>query len=146
MGVPVIIRKLLAPSIFGFADGVVCAMGIVCGMVITSQPPAAIWAAAFSAGLAEFAGMSAGQYQSAPEDGRTAALICGLASLVGAVLPAIPYLFTRGLVAVISAVCIAIVLCGVIARAQPKRTWKTYAISYGITACAVGLCLVGGLI
>jgi VIT1/CCC1 family predicted Fe2+/Mn2+ transporter len=146
MGVPVTFTKHLAPSIFGFADGVVCAMGIICGMVITHQPPAAIWAAAFSAGLAEFAGMSAGQYQSAPEDGRTVAVVCGLSALLGAVMPAVPYLFTRGLVAVISAVCIAIVLCGAIARVQPKRTWKTYAISYGITACAVGLCLLGGLL
>jgi VIT1/CCC1 family predicted Fe2+/Mn2+ transporter len=138
--------KHLAPSVFGFADGVVCAMGIVCGLVITHQSPRAIWAAALSAGLAEFAGMTAGQYQSAPEDGKLAALICGLAALLGAVMPGVPYLFTRGLAAIVLAVAIASVLCGLIAWIQPGRTWKNFAISYGITAAAVGLCLLGGLI
>lgn len=136
-----------APAVFGFADGTVCAMGIIAGLAITHQDARAIWTAAFSAGLAEFAGMAAGQYQSAPEDGKLAALICGLASTAGAVLPAVPYLITGGAPALACAIVVALLLCACIAYLRPDHQGsRAYVQSYGVMAAAIGLCLLGGLI
>jgi VIT1/CCC1 family predicted Fe2+/Mn2+ transporter len=136
-----------APAIFGFADGTVCAIGIIAGLAVTHQDARAIWAAAFSAGLAEFAGMAAGQYQSAPEDGKIAALICGLASAAGAVLPAVPYLIASGAAALTCSVVIAALLCAGIAWLRPDHQGgRAYVQSYGVMIAAAGLCLLGGLI
>jgi VIT1/CCC1 family predicted Fe2+/Mn2+ transporter len=127
------------------ADGLTCAMGIITGLAITHHP-AAVWAAALSAGLAEFPGMASGQYQSAPEDGHAAALVCGAASTAGAVAPAVPYLVVTGAAALWSAVAVAVAVCTLIALVRPDRGWKAFAQSYGITAAAAGLCVAGGLI
>lgn len=135
-----------APAIFGFADGMTCAAGIVVGMLISHQPAGAVWVAAFSAGLAEFAGMTSGQLQSAPEDGKTAALVCGLASLIGAVFPAVPYLVTSGGMALAASVAVTAILCGIVAYLRPEKGWRAYGLSYGITAAACCLCVLGGLI
>jgi VIT1/CCC1 family predicted Fe2+/Mn2+ transporter len=141
------VRIPRAPAIFGFADGLVCAMGIVAGMVIIHATPRAIWAAAFSAGLAEMAGMAAGQYESAPEDGKLAAMVCGLASTAGAMSPAVPYLVTRGGLALGLSLGVTVVLCLVIAWLRPDHGgWRAVVQSLGITTAAVGLCLLGGLI
>jgi len=132
--------------IYGGADGLTCAMGIVAGLSVTHQAPAAIWAAALSAGIAEFPGMASGQYQSAPQDGKTAALVTGAASTAGAVIPAVPFLFTSGMLAVVLSVALACVMCAGIAWLRPEAGWRAWAQSYGITAAAVGLCLAAGTI
>lgn len=131
-----------APAIFGAADGLTLAMGLVTGLTLAHQPPAAIWSAALSGGLAELPGMASGQYQSTPEDGKLAALICGLASVAGAVLPAVPYLVACGAVALAASITVAIVVCSLIAWLRPGTGWRCFAVSYGILAAAVGLCLL----
>lgn len=135
-----------APAIFGVADGMTCAMGIVIGLVLIHAPAASIFAAGFSAGLAEFPGMASGQYQSAPRDGWAAAIVCGLASTVGALLPVTPWLFFTGTLALITSLAIAAVMCFLIAVFQTERTWRTYAISFGVTAIAIGLCIAGSFV
>lgn len=135
-----------APVIYGGADGLTCAMGIVAGLSITRQPAAAIWAAALSAGIAEFPGMASGQYQSAPGDGKAAALVTGAASTAGAVAPAVPFLLASGALAVIASVAVACAMCAGIAMLRPEAGPRAWAQSFGITAAAVGLCLLGGLI
>lgn len=132
-----------APAIFGFADGLTCAVGIVAGMLVTHQPHHAIWIAAFSAGLAEFIGMASGQFQSAPEDGMLPAIVCGIASMLGAILPAFPYIFASGMLAVTLAIGMVCAVCAFIAIIRPETGWKAYALSYGITAAAIGLCIAG---
>jgi VIT1/CCC1 family predicted Fe2+/Mn2+ transporter len=132
-----------APAIFGFADGLTCAVGIVAGMLVTHQSHHTIWIAAFSAGLAEFIGMASGQFQSAPEDGMFAAIICGIASIAGAVLPACPYIFTSGSLALILSGAVVVAVCTFIAIIRPETGWRAYALSYGITAAAIGLCIAG---
>lgn len=138
-------RVQRAPAIYGLADGLACAAGIVAGLSISHQSPVAIWAAALSAGVAEFPGMASGQYQSAPEDGVTAAVITGASSAAGAIAPAVPFLFASGTVAVAASAAVACVVCAVIAWLRPEHGWRAFAQSYGITGAAVGLCLLAGL-
>lgn len=135
-----------APAIFGVADGMTCAMGIAIGLVLIHAPAASIFAAGFSAGLAEFPGMASGQYQSAPRDGWLAAIVCGLASTIGALLPVTPWLFWHGMSALLLSLAIAAVMCYLIAVFQVDKTWRTYAISFGVTAIAIGLCIAGSFV
>jgi hypothetical protein len=133
------------PVIFGAADGLTCAMGIITGLVLTHHQAGA-WEAAFSAGLAELPGMASGQYQSAPQDGKAAALACGIASWAGAVSPAVPYLFLAGAPAFWSALAVVAGICTIIAALRPDTGLRAYALSYGITGLSILLCVAGSLI
>lgn len=136
-----------APAIFGMSDGMVCAAGIVAGLIIVHAAPGLVWSAAFSAGLAEFAGMAAGQFESAPNEGWFAAFVCGLASLIGAVAPAFAYLFLSGVTALAVSLLVTAILCGFIAHIMPGRHgWKSYLISYGVMTAAILLCVAGAFI
>lgn len=121
-------------------------MGIAIGLVLIHASPAAVFGAGLSAGLAEFPGMASGQYQSAPGDGVVAAVVCGAASTVGALLPVLPWLFLTGLAALWVSLGICFALCTLIAYSMPQRGWKAYVISYGITAIAIGLCFAGSFL
>lgn len=135
-----------APIIFGMSDGMVCAAGIVAGLIVAHAAPGLVWGAAFSAGLAELAGMASGQYQSAPQDGWFAAVICGIASLIGAVVPAISYVFLAGLPALLVAIGVTAVFCGWIAHIRPEHGFRAYLLSYGIASAAIVLCVAGAFI
>ena len=140
------VRIPRAPAIYGLADGLTCAMGIVTGLSIAHARPAVVWAAALSAGIAEVPGMALGQYQSAPGDGPFAALVTGASSTAGAVAPAVPFLFSSGTFAVIASIAVACAVCAVIAWLRPEAGWRAWAQSFGITAAAVALCLAAGFL
>lgn len=133
-------------AIMGMADGLTTGIGLVLGMVITHQTHLAIWAAGFSGGLAAFPGMASGRYQSAPEDGRAGAAVCGLATTVGSILVVLPYLVSRGTIALAVSCAVAFVLCALVALIREQRGWRAFALSYGITAAAAGLCVAGAFV
>lgn len=131
-----------AEAVFGLADGMTSALGLVLGLVITGHAGAA-WAAGLSAGLAAFPGMASGKYQSGPEDGYFAAVICGLATTAGSILVVLPYLLTAGTAALTASLAVVTVLCALVAWLRPDSGLKAVALSYGITIAAAGL-VVGG--
>lgn len=131
--------------VFGSADGLTVAMGITVGCALSGHWDA-IWAGAFSAGLAEFPGMASGRYQSAPQDGLAPALANGLAACVCATLPAVPFLFLPRQAAVAVAVAIGMCVCAFTATVGPGRGWRALARSYGITLAAVALVVAGSFI
>jgi VIT1/CCC1 family predicted Fe2+/Mn2+ transporter len=130
----------------GLADGTTTGVGLALGMAIAGEPGRAIWLAGLSGGLAAFPGMASGRYQSEPGDGITGAVVCGLATTIGSVMVVVPYLITTGRLALIAAVITAAVLCAVVAVIRDQTGWQAWALSYGITAVAAGLCLAGGLL
>lgn len=135
-----------AAIIDGAADGNIAALGIITILMIAHQDATAIWLAAFGAGIAEFAGMSVGWYQSTPSDGLRGAGACGLASVTGAVLPALPFLFLSPPAAFAAALVISLAVCLLIGWLHLDGGWRPYAISVLATAAAVGLCILGGLL
>ena len=134
-----------AAAIMGMADGLTTGIGLVLGMSVTHQPTAAIWAAGLSGGLSAFPGMASGRYQSDPDDGKAGAAVCGLATTLGSVAVALPYAVTRGAAALVASCAIAAVLCALVAWIREEHGWRAFALSYGITAAAAGLCLLAGL-
>lgn len=132
-------------AIMGLADGTTTGIGLSLGMALAHQPAAAIWLAGLSGGLAAFPGMASGRYQSQPDDGVPGAAVCGLATTAGSVLVVLPFLVTSGSLALVLAAAVAAVLCAVVAVIRPEAGWQAWALSYGITAVAGGLCVAAAL-
>jgi hypothetical protein len=128
-------------AIMGLADGTTTGIGLSLGLFITHQTALAIWLAGLSGGVAAFPGMASGRYQSQPEDGLGGAAVCGLATTAGSVLVVLPFAVAGGIRALAVALGIGVVLCAVIAVIREQAGWQAWALSYGITAAAAGLCL-----
>jgi hypothetical protein len=129
----------------GLADGLTTGIGLALGMSVAHQPHLAVWSAGLSGGISAFPGMSSGKYQSDPQEGKLAAVVCGLATTVGSVAVAVPYLVSSGTVALACALAVAFVLCGVVAVIRPQTGWRAVALSYGITAAAAVLVTLAAL-
>jgi VIT1/CCC1 family predicted Fe2+/Mn2+ transporter len=78
----------IRPVVFGSFDGLTCFLGVLFGLL---GHPQLVMAAAVGVGTAEIVGMAAGEWQSDSSNGLAASAVIGLASGVGAILPALPY-------------------------------------------------------
>jgi hypothetical protein len=130
----------------GLADGTTAGIGLSLALYTARQPHLAVWLAGLSGGLAAFPGMASGRYQSDPDDGIGGAVVCGLATTAGSVLVALPFAVAAGSAALAASGAVTLVLCAVVAVIRPDTGWKAWALSYGITAAAAGLCLAAGLV
>jgi len=129
-------------AVFGSVDGLGLFLGIVAGLIVSHQPPSAVWAAAVSGGVAEFINMANAQRVSDKQSGVLAALVIGGASLAGCVVPAIPYSAWRGPWALGFSLTLAVAVGGVISWLRPERgvlaAVETYAL-LAVTGVACGL-------
>lgn len=76
-------------AIFGSFDGMTSTLGVA-GLLATHATPSKILAAAIGIAVAATTGMSAGQYLSDGKRNLRKAVVMGVATLVGSVLPALP--------------------------------------------------------
>jgi hypothetical protein len=129
----------------GLADGTTTGIGLSLALYIAHQPHLAVWLAGLSGGLAAFPGMASGRYQSDPGDGIGGAVVCGAATTAGSVLVALPFALAAGRAALFASGLVTFVLVAVVAVIRPDAGWKAWALSYGITAAAAGLCVAAGL-
>lgn len=137
---PSLLRK---QGVFGAADGVVLALGLV--VSLTGQPHALVHAA-IGAGLAELVGMSAGCYLSDSGGGIWPALANGGAALGACVVPALPYLFAHGPAALIPSLALVAIAAGVISWLRPEKGLLAVVETYGILLLAAGLCFAASFI
>lgn len=100
-----------------------------------------IFAAAASGAISSAISMGAGEFMSDSDNGLFPSLVMGAATGIGAILPAVPFLFARGPLALtlMALICLAIgtVVGWMRARTCVKHTWQqelfgTYAIFAGI--------------
>jgi hypothetical protein len=129
----------------GLADGTTTGTGLSLALYIAHQSHLAVWLAGLSGGLAAFPGMSSGRYQSDPGDGIGGAVVCGAATTAGSVLVALPFAFASGRAALLAGGLVTLALCSVVAVIRPDTGWRAWALSYGITAVAAGLCIGAGV-
>ena len=81
--------------------------------------------------------MGAGQALSDAQRNLRKATVMGVATLIGSVLPALPFIFCTSLACVLSAIAITIVAAGVIGHYRGYLV--TYAILIVVSALTVGL-------
>jgi hypothetical protein len=126
------LRAVRQQSVFGAADGVTLALGLI---VSLSGQPHAIVKAALGAGLAELVGMTAGAWLSDSGSGFVPALANGGAAFLACLVPALPYVALSG-----------VAVAAVIAWLRPEKGVLAVVQTYGILSAAALLCWLAGLL
>ncbi len=140
-------RHLVSEAIFGASDGLMSILGPV--MFFASRDPRLVFPVALMGAVSASASMAGGEQMSAEQETIWAPAAMGAATFTGSVLPAIPYLFTRGLPAICctAAICVAVALgVGRLRSWRKHRYLETLAILAAIAALTVvcNLILPGG--
>lgn len=126
--------------ILGSADGLGLSVSEIASL-LHHQP--AIFHAGLGAGLGELVSMFAALWLAtdpAEEAGFWPAVACGIASLLGCLLPVLPYAVATGSGALIAAGLIAVVVGGAISWLRPERGLLAIAETYGVLVAAGLLC------
>lgn len=128
-------------SIFGASDGLVATMALI--LATMSHGRKVVLAAAIGLLIAEGFGMAASQYLSDAKRDLRLALIMGVTTSLAIIMPAIPWFFTSGDVAVVASCAIGIVLAGVIAYFRPGG-WKEWVQTYGVLISVGAIATLAG--
>jgi hypothetical protein len=114
---------------------------VLLGLLVSLEAhPQALVRAAVGAGLAEWVGMSAGQYLSDQQAGIRVALANGTAALIACVAPAVPYLAGGGPVPLAASLALVCSVAAVVSLLRPEHGWRAFAATFGILAAAAALC------
>jgi VIT1/CCC1 family predicted Fe2+/Mn2+ transporter len=120
-------------AILGAADGLTIVVALLFGMT------PAIFHAAVSAGIGEFVGMGAALWLTNKRQ-ILAALLCGLATLLACVVPAIPFALSGGALALSISLCLAVSTGAIVCWLRPEKGLMAVAETYGVLAAAALLC------
>lgn len=124
-------------AIFGSFDGMTSTLGVVAGLLAASATAPKILAAAIGIAVAATVGMGAGQYLSDGERNRRKAAVMAGATLVGSVLPALPFIFGTSHACVLASIVITLLAAGVIGHFRGYAV--TYSILVVVAAITIGL-------
>lgn len=119
-------------AILGAADG----LTIVVALLFGRSP--ALFHAALDAGIGEFVGMGAALWLTDRKQ-VLAAFFCGLATFLGCILPALPFLFLSGAAALFAAVAGVLSCASIICWLRPEKGKLAIAETYGVLAVAGAL-------
>lgn len=126
-------------AIFGSFDGMTSTLGVVAGLLATKASATHVVAAAIGIAVAATVGMGAGQYLSDGRRNLRKALVMALATLVGSVLPALPFLFGTTAACVLASIVITLLASAVIGHY--RGYFVTYTILVVVSALTIGLSL-----
>ncbi|HUA44498.1 MAG TPA: VIT1/CCC1 transporter family protein [Solirubrobacteraceae bacterium] len=127
----------LREAIFGSFDGMTSTLGVVAGLLATNATAPKILAAAIGIAVAATVGMGAGQYLSDGDRNMRKAVVMAMATLIGSVLPAIPFIFGDSQACVFSSIGITVVAAGIIGHYRGYLV--TYSILIIVSVVTVGL-------
>lgn len=120
-------------AILGAADG----LTIVVALIFGHNP--VIFQSALFAGIGEFVGMAAALWLT-DRSQTLAALLCGLATLLACVLPAIPFAIFSGALAFGLSCCVALMIGAIVCWMRPERGPIAIFETYGVLGAAATLC------
>ena len=143
MGADGVKASLARPAVFGLADGLMSMLGVV---LYLSGHQNLVFPAALSGGISAALSMGGSEWLSDSDSGLGASCVMGLATGVGAILPALPYAFTTGPLAVASSVAICVLIGAVVALMRPNRGRAlAFAETFGILGAIFLVVLTCGL-
>ena len=116
----------LKAAIFGSFDGMTSTLGVVAGLLATHASASKIVAAAIGIAVAATVGMGAGQYLSDGERNLRNAIVMAVATLLGSVVPAVPFLFGD------SGTCVAASIVATALAATIIGHYRGYRVTYSI--------------
>lgn len=138
----------LKQFIFGCADGITSALGVVLPLALTHQ---SMFLAVMGLAIASAIGMGGGDYLSDNDGNLRSAIAMAIASAVGTIIPALPFfLLPYGIAAGVSgALCVATVVAISETKAREMSRLRAYAQTFGILLAAsvatVGFALATGV-
>jgi hypothetical protein len=113
-------------AIFGSFDGMTSTLGVVAGLLVSHSNNIKIITAVIGISVAATIGMGAGQYLSDGKRNLREAIVMAIATLIGCVLPGIPFVFGNGTINIISAIIITLFAASYIGY------YRGYKITYSI--------------
>ena len=116
----------LKEAIFGSFDGMTSTLGVVAGLLATHASASKIVAASIGIAVAATVGMGAGRYLSDGERNLRNATVMALATLVGSVIPAVPFLFGDSRACIAASIAVTALAAAVIGH------YRGYLITYSI--------------
>lgn len=126
----------LREAIFGSFDGMTSTLGVVAGLLAAHANAPKILAGAIGIAVAATVGMGAGQYLSDGDRNLRKAGVMALATLIGSVLPALPFIFGDSRTSVLASLAITVLAAAVIGH------YRGYVVTYSILV-VVSLITVG---
>lgn len=127
----------LREAIFGSFDGMTSTLGVIAGLLATHANASHIVAGAIGIAVAATIGMGAGQYLSDDQRNLRKACVMALATVIGSILPAVPFFFGSSTACVLASIVITLVAASVIGHYRGYLV--TYAILIVVSALTVGL-------
>ncbi|MGO9885514.1 MAG: VIT1/CCC1 transporter family protein [Solirubrobacteraceae bacterium] len=127
----------LREAVFGSFDGMTSTLGVIAGLLATNATAPKILAAAIGIAVAATVGMGAGQYLSDGSRNMRNALVMAVATLIGSVLPAIPFIFGDSRACIVALIAITMLAAGVIGHFRGYVV--TYSILIVVSVLTVGL-------
>jgi VIT1/CCC1 family predicted Fe2+/Mn2+ transporter len=127
----------LREAIFGSFDGMTSTLGVIAGLLATHANASHIVAGAIGISVAATIGMGAGQYLSDDQRNLRKAFVMALATLIGSILPAVPFFFGRSTACIVASIAITLAAASVIGHYRGYVV--TYTILIVVSALTVGL-------
>ena len=111
--------RLARPAVFGSFDGTSSLLGVIVFLLLTH--PKLIFPAALSGAVSSAISMAAGEWLSDSDNGFGASTVMGAATFTGALLPAVPYAFGTGPLAITGSAVIIVGIGVLVAFLRPNR-------------------------
>ncbi len=127
-------HNLTRPAIFGGFDGTASLLGVIIYLLLNH--PALIFPTAAAGAISAAISMGGGQFLSDSSRGLAASGVMAAATFTGAVLPAVPFAFGTGPLA-IAASAVLIVCIGVVVSAMRPNRGRVLALTETFTLLAV---------
>lgn len=133
-------RNLTRPAIFGLSDGMMSLLGVVLYLL---GHQGLILPAAISGAVSSALSMAGGEWLSDSDSGLRASCVMGAATGVGGVLPALPFAFASGRMAL---GCMVVICLGIGALVALMRTGRPRLRAFAETAAVLALIFVAVLL
>jgi hypothetical protein len=142
--VPAVKASLARPAVFGSFDGTSSLLGVLVYLLVTH--PKLIFPTALCGAISSAVSMGGGEWLSDSSNGFGASMVMGGATFAGAVLPAAPFAFGGGWLAITASAVIIVAIHVAVAFLRPNRSrWLALTETFGLFAVNMATILVCGL-
>lgn len=143
-GTPARVKADLArPAIFGLADGCMSLLGVILYLLHKQD---LIFPAALMGGISAAVSMAGGEWMSDSENGPFPSLVMGLATGLGGILPAIPFAFAKGAVALTGMIAISVVIGVVVVGVLRSQSSETHGLAFQLGVTFLMLAGIFGIV
>lgn len=132
-------QRLLKPAIFGLSDGMMSLLGVVLYLLGHQD---LIFPAAVSGAISSALSMAGGEWLSESDSGLRASCVMGAATGLGGVLPALPFAFASGRVALGFMVVICLGIGALVALMRGGRSRGRAFAETGAVLAAIFLAVL----